>query len=173
MDSWCCLPPNFGEQNAASATFNPAFEFPFLLPRHSFVSFLVGSATKMELDAAGFEALGRALAGFKASQCYNTRRRRFVSFFGVEASLVSCLWLMLIQHGRLANLRSPKHIHLLWALCSCKSMTRKRGMQPAANVMKRHFGSGHGGMQRQSQTWMNMLWVSQEFVEVLAQLPLN
>lgn len=70
----------------------------------------------MELDPAGFESLGRDLAGYKTSHCYDTKRRRFVSFFGIEACLVSRLWSMLIQHGKLAILRSPKPIHLLWAL---------------------------------------------------------
>lgn len=67
------------------------------------------------LDAGGSEALGHGLASYR-SRNYITKRRRFVSFFGIEPSLVSVVWTMVILSGRLASLHRIEPVHFLWAL---------------------------------------------------------
>ena len=70
-----------------------------------------------QVTAAEFESLGRELAGFKDSNSYDTKRRRFVSFFGVEPAIVSVAWSLLFVYDLIdLNPRQVKPIHLLWAL---------------------------------------------------------
>ena len=70
-----------------------------------------------QVTPAEFESLGRGLAGFKDSNSYDTKRRRFVSFFGVEPAIVSVVWSLLFLHNLIdLNPRQVKPIHLLWTL---------------------------------------------------------
>jgi hypothetical protein len=93
---------------------------PFSHQPHNwlFVLFLVCSAQMPLpfLDADGFEALGQGLASYRSSRNYITKRRRFVSFFGIEPSLVSVVWTLVILSGRLASLQRIEPVHFLWAL---------------------------------------------------------
>ena len=78
---------------------------------------ILGSQNNMSLSGSDFERLGQDLAGYRSSSSYATKRRRFVSFFGIEACLVAVVWSFLtgiIQAVK--ELKSPNPIHLLWAL---------------------------------------------------------
>lgn len=68
------------------------------------------------LDGSAFESLGQGLAGYSNSNSYEVRRRRFVSFFGIEPCLVSVVWSMVVMSGALDGLHSVNPIHFLWAL---------------------------------------------------------
>ena len=69
-----------------------------------------------------FEALGQQLEGYTISTSNKIKRHRFVSFFGIDALIVSILWSMLVdaEDEIMVRVDSVKPVYLLWALLFLK-----------------------------------------------------